>query len=111
MAANDDNIYYGIGIGSGIGTTDTATGGNGGNVQGGNGGIAVGPIAIGVGTVSAFGINTGINVPTDTGQKSNCETAGGTSSIGDKTPGSCTDTSTNGIIQSGGILTHGEKHK
>jgi hypothetical protein len=60
--------------------------------------------------VSAFGINTGIKVPTDTDQKSNCETAGGTSAIGDETPDSCTATSTNGIVQRG-ILTHEGKHK
>jgi hypothetical protein len=44
--------------------------------------------------------NTGINVPTDTDQKQDCETAGGTSPI----TGSCHATSSDTITQSGGIL-------
>ncbi len=42
--------------------------------------------------------NTGINVPTDTDQKQNCQTAGANSGIG----GSCTASSTDTITQSGG---------
>jgi hypothetical protein len=44
--------------------------------------------------------NTGVNVPTNTDQKQNCETAGANSGIG----GSCTASSTDTITQSGGIL-------
>ena len=44
--------------------------------------------------------NTGINVPTDTQQKQECETAGGTSPV----TGSCTATSTDTVTQSGGIM-------
>jgi hypothetical protein len=44
--------------------------------------------------------NTGVNVPTDTDQKQNCQTAGGSSGIS----GSCTASSTDTITQSGGIL-------
>ena len=49
--------------------------------------------------------NDGISVPTDTQQKQECETAGGTSPV----TGSCIATSTNTITQSGGVL--GEEHK
>jgi hypothetical protein len=44
--------------------------------------------------------NTGINVPTDTQQKQECETAGGTSPVA----GSCTASSTNTITSTGGVL-------
>ncbi len=44
--------------------------------------------------------NTGINVPTDTDQKQDCQTVGGGSPITD----SCRATSTDTITQSGGIL-------
>jgi hypothetical protein len=44
--------------------------------------------------------NTGINVQTDTNQKQDCLTAGGSSGIS----GSCTAGSTDTISQSGGIL-------
>jgi hypothetical protein len=44
--------------------------------------------------------NTGVNVPTDTAQKQNCETAGGGSTM----TGSCTASSTDTITQSGGVL-------
>jgi hypothetical protein len=44
--------------------------------------------------------NTGINVPTDTQQKQECETAGGTSPI----TSSCTAASTDTVTQSGGIV-------
>ena len=44
--------------------------------------------------------NTGVNVPTDTDQKQNCETAGSGSTIG----GSCTAFSQDTVTQSGGIL-------
>jgi len=43
--------------------------------------------------------NTGVNVQTDTNQKQDCLTAGGTSGFS----GSCTATSTDNIMQSGGI--------
>jgi hypothetical protein len=45
--------------------------------------------------------NTGINVPTDTDQKQDCQTVGGTSGIS----GSCQATSTDKINQTGGQLT------
>jgi hypothetical protein len=48
--------------------------------------------------------NTGINVPTDTGQKQNCQTVGANSGIGDTTGGSCTASSSDNIQESGGIL-------
>ncbi len=44
--------------------------------------------------------NTGVNIPTDTDQKQNCETAGSGSTIG----GSCTASSTDTTFQQGGIL-------
>jgi hypothetical protein len=44
--------------------------------------------------------NTGVNVPTDTYQKQDCLTAGGSSGI----TNSCTASSTDTITQSGGIL-------
>ena len=46
------------------------------------------------------GNNTGINVQTDTNQKQNCESVGGTSPIS----GSCIANSNNQITESGGIL-------
>jgi hypothetical protein len=51
-------------------------------------------------TVTIHVNNTGVNVPTDTNQKQNCETAGGTSPVS----GSCTATSSDSITQSGGVL-------
>ena len=44
--------------------------------------------------------NTGVNVPTDTNQKQDCQTVGGSSGI----TGSCQATSTDTITQSGGVL-------
>jgi hypothetical protein len=44
--------------------------------------------------------NTGINVPTDTQQKHECETAGGTSPV----TASCTAASTDTVTQSGGVM-------
>ncbi len=44
--------------------------------------------------------NKGVNVQTDTNQKQECQTAGGTSGI----TNSCTATSTDTVTQSGGIL-------
>ncbi len=44
--------------------------------------------------------NTGVNVPTGTDQKQECQTVGANSGIG----GSCTATSTDTVTQSGGIL-------
>ena len=44
--------------------------------------------------------NTGINVPTDTQQKQECETAGGNSGVSN----SCTAASTDTVTQSGGIM-------
>jgi hypothetical protein len=44
--------------------------------------------------------NTGINVPTDTDQKQDCQTAGTNSGIRD----SCTASSSNTVTESGGIL-------
>jgi hypothetical protein len=51
-------------------------------------------------TITKTTTNTGVNVPTDTDQKQECQTAGGTSPIS----GSCTASSTDTITQSGGIL-------
>ncbi len=44
--------------------------------------------------------NTGVNEPTDTDQKQNCQTAGANSGIG----GSCTANSVDNIQENGGIL-------
>jgi len=44
--------------------------------------------------------NQGVNVQTDTNQKQDCLTAGGSSGIS----GSCTASSTDTVTQSGGIL-------
>jgi hypothetical protein len=71
--------------------------------------LAVSTIAIGHGrtafaaettTITKNTNNTGINVPTDTNQKQDCQSVGGTSGIS----GSCTATSKDNITQSGGIL-------
>jgi hypothetical protein len=51
-------------------------------------------------TITIHVNNTGINVPTDTDQKQECQTAGGSSGIS----GSCHATSTDRINQSGGQL-------
>jgi hypothetical protein len=44
--------------------------------------------------------NTGVNVPTDTNQKQDCQTVGGSSGISS----SCTASSTDTVTQSGGVL-------
>jgi hypothetical protein len=64
--------------------------------------VLVGASAIGSGHMALAGnvTNTGINVPTDTQQKQECETAGGTSPI----TSSCTAASTDTVTQSGGIM-------
>jgi hypothetical protein len=64
--------------------------------------VLVGASAMGSGHMALAGNvnNTGINVPTDTQQKQECETAGGTSPV----TGSCTATSTDTVTQSGGIM-------
>ncbi|MGB6673210.1 MAG: hypothetical protein WBE34_12315, partial [Candidatus Nitrosopolaris sp.] len=64
--------------------------------------VLVGASAMGSGHMAlAHNINnTGINVPTDTQQKQECETAGGTSPI----TASCTAASTDTVTQSGGIM-------
>jgi hypothetical protein len=51
-------------------------------------------------TVTKTTNNTGVNVQTDTNQKQDCQTVGGTSGIS----GSCIGTSTDTVTQSGGIL-------
>ena len=51
-------------------------------------------------TITKTTTNSGVNVPTDTDQKQQCDTAGGTSPIAT----SCTATSTDTITQSGGVL-------
>jgi hypothetical protein len=70
--------------------------------------LAVSTIAIGNGrmalaaettTITKNVNDTGVNVQTDTNQKQDCLTAGGTSGIS----GSCTATSTDNVMQSGGI--------
>jgi hypothetical protein len=72
--------------------------------------LAVSTIAIGSGrmtlaaettTITKHVNNTGVNVPTDTNQKQDCQTVGGTSGIS----GSCKANSTDTVQQSGGILT------
>jgi hypothetical protein len=50
-------------------------------------------------TITKHTNNTGVNVPTDTDQKQNCETAGGSSGIAM----SCTANSNDQVTQSGGI--------
>ena len=71
--------------------------------------LAVTAIAIGSGrtafaaettTITKHTNNTGVNVQTDTNQKQDCQSVGGTSAI----MGSCLATSTDKIDQSGGIL-------
>ena len=72
--------------------------------------LAVSTIALGSGrmaladtkTVTIHVNNTGVNVPTDTDQKQQCDTAGGTSPMST----SCTATSSDTITQSGGVLKH-----
>jgi uncharacterized OsmC-like protein len=56
-------------------------------------------------TITKSTTNSGVNVPTDTNQMQNCETAGGTSPIGGTAAGtgSCTATSSDTITQSGGV--------
>ena len=61
----------------------------------GNGRVALADII----TITKHTNNTGINVPTDTDQKQNCETAGGSSGIAM----SCTANSNDQVTQSGGI--------
>ena len=51
-------------------------------------------------TVTIHVNNSGVNVPTDTAQKQNCETAGETSPMS----GSCIASSSDSIPQSGGVL-------
>jgi hypothetical protein len=66
--------------------------------------MIAGSISVGSGNVAFAGkANDGISVPTDTSQKQECQTAGGTSPVSL----SCTAASTNTITQSGGLL--GEK--
>jgi len=72
--------------------------------------LAVSTIAIGNGrmalaetdtkTITIHVNNTGINVPTETSQKQQCDTVGANSGI----TGSCLGTSTDNINQQGGIL-------
>ena len=71
--------------------------------------LAVSTIAIGNGrmalaadttTITKNTNNTGVNVQTDTNQKQECQTVGGTSGIS----GSCIGTSTDTVTQSGGML-------
>ena len=66
--------------------------------------VAIGSIhnALGAETVTITKTvnNTGVNMPTDTDQKQNCQTVGANSGIG----GSCTANSNDQITQSGGIL-------
>ena len=64
--------------------------------------VAIGSVhkALADETITKHVNNTGINVPTDTNQKQECQTAGGQSPIGT----SCTATSTDTVTQSGGIL-------
>jgi hypothetical protein len=53
-------------------------------------------------TVTIHVNNTGVNVPTDTDQKQQCDTVGGTSPVST----SCTATSSDTINNSGGVLKH-----
>ncbi|MFZ0895237.1 MAG: hypothetical protein WAZ77_12115 [Candidatus Nitrosopolaris sp.] len=64
--------------------------------------VLVGASAMGSGHMAlAHNINnTGINVPTDTQQQQECETAGGSSGVSN----SCHADSTDNISQSGGIM-------
>jgi hypothetical protein len=72
----------------------------------GNGGSAadaqhISALTLHLKTVTKNIKNTGINVPTDTDQKQDCQAAGGSSGIS----GSCQATSTDRINQTGGQLT------
>lgn len=64
--------------------------------------LAVSAVAIGSGHMALAGnvTNTGINFPTDTNQKQECETAGGSSPV----KRSCTATSTDSITASGVVM-------
>jgi hypothetical protein len=64
--------------------------------------VLVGASTVGSGHMALAGnvTNTGINVPTDTQQKQECETAGGTSPI----TASCHATSTDTVTSSGGVM-------
>jgi hypothetical protein len=64
--------------------------------------VLVAASAMGSGHMALAGnvTNTGINVPTDTQQKQECQTAGETSPI----TSSCTATSSNTVTSSGGIM-------
>jgi hypothetical protein len=62
----------------------------------GNGRMALGAETT---TITKNVNNTGVNVQTDTNQKQDCLTAGGSSGIS----GSCTAISTDNVAQSGGI--------
>jgi hypothetical protein len=64
--------------------------------------LVVSAVAVGSARIALAGNvnNTGINVPTDTQQKQECETAGGTSPVAN----SCHAASTDTIKQSGGLL-------
>jgi hypothetical protein len=71
--------------------------------------LAVSTIAIGNGrmalaadttTITKNTNNTGVNVQTDTHQKQDCQTVGGTSGMAN----SCIGTSTDTVTQSGGLL-------
>jgi hypothetical protein len=62
----------------------------------GNGRMALGAETT---TITKNVNNTGVNVQTDTNQKQDCLTAGGSSGIS----GSCTAISTDNVTQSGGI--------
>jgi hypothetical protein len=62
--------------------------------------VAIGGALADTKTITKTTTNTGVNVPTDTDQKQQCDTAGGTSPI----TSSCTATSKDNITQSGGVL-------
>jgi hypothetical protein len=86
-----NNNYSG---GNGWGSNGWGSNGGGGNGGGGNGGGGSGS------SVLVDGSNTGINVQTDTHQKQDCQTVGGSSGI----TNSCQAFSTDTVTQSGGIL-------
>jgi hypothetical protein len=85
---------------SGGGSSGGGSSGGGSSGGGSSGGGSSGGGSSGGRSVLVDGSNTGISVQTDTHQKQDCQTVGGTSGIAN----SCIATSTDTVGQSGGML-------